>query len=506
MSEAQKTFRKIVKGAGIIFIGLTFSKLFSYIYKFVIGRMLGVEIFGVLAFALMLLGFACTISGLAIKEGTLRYVSFFKGKRKWDKIKGTVVSSFQIVVPISVLMFVALFFMSNYISQLFLQPDLALLLKLLSFSLPLIIITEILSSITLGLQNVKYYVLFPLFLNNFLKLVLTIILIVFGLRLVALGAGYTISFLIVTIAFGYLTFKKIHKIWIKYKPRYNRMELIKFSWPLLPYTIIWSVMGWIDTFMISYFYKDFSLVGSYNAALTIATILMIVPMIFMTIFSPIITELYARHKKKNIKLLNRQINKLIFLANFPLLLIFTVFPVVIIRMLFGQDFLTGANSLIVLGIGFFIFGIANSSIVLLKTIKKTKINLINSIITIVINITLNYFLIQAYGIIGAAIATAISYIIYSLLDIIQAHHYMKMQPISKPTIKAIFAGVIPFIALIYLKMLYTFNSILLVITIGIVFLATYLTMLLLLKFFEEDDIQLIRAIFQKVKLSKSKRT
>ena len=59
-------------------------------------------------------------------------------------------------------------------------------------------------------------------------------------------------------------------------------------------TIIGTVMHWMDIYMLSFFF-DNTTVGMYQPAARTAGLLRIVLIAFMGIFSPMISELYAKN-------------------------------------------------------------------------------------------------------------------------------------------------------------------------------------------------------------------
>ena len=93
-----------------------------------------------------------------------------------------------------------------------------------------------------------------------------------------------------------------------------------------------------------------------------------------------------------------------------------IFGKLIILKVFGQEYIDSIKIFKVLCIGYFFTGtfrVLGANI--LFALGKPKFNIYSSVIACVSNIILNYFLIQKYGSIGAAYATVIVFIIWSLL-------------------------------------------------------------------------------------------
>jgi O-antigen/teichoic acid export membrane protein len=117
----------------------------------------------------------------------------------------------------------------------------------------------------------------------------------------------------------------------------------------------------------------------------------------------------------------------------------------------------------------------------------TKVNLVNSIIIVLINITLNIFWIPHYGIIGAAYATFVSMALLGILRIVEVYYFVKLNPFSLKLFKPIIAGVIMAVVLIYIKpMVLSLHTIVSLIIILLVGLLSFFFMLWMLKFDDDD--------------------
>jgi O-antigen/teichoic acid export membrane protein len=176
------------------------------------------------------------------------------------------------------------------------------------------------------------------------------------------------------------------------------------------------IMGWVDTIMIGIF-RDEKSVGIYNVSLKIASIIGIVLVAINSIAAPKFAELYSKNKIKVLQKVITQSSKLIFFVSFPLLLINIVFSVQILS-LFGKDFIVAKWALITLCCGQFV-NIVSGSVGYILQMTGNEIAFQNIILlSIFVNILLNYYLIPQYGINGAAVASAISMSMWNLLSII----------------------------------------------------------------------------------------
>src|SRR3989344_5772248 len=330
--------KKIAKGAAIVFVGMLFSKVISYLYVALLAR-LGSSEYGLLSLAMAIISFASIFALFGLGIGIIRYVSYYKGKRDNRKIKGIIFSSLRISLPISLILMALLFIFSEEISILiFHNIALIPIIKLLSLTLPFISLSEIFFSVIIGFQKIEYKILIKEILENAIKLILTFIVIYLGYNLFGVVIVYVLSIIITTLLSFYFLQKKVFPFFkTKIVPLLLTKELFIFSFPFILGGVLTLVIKWSDILMIGFF-RTTSEVGVYNVALPTANLLVIIPTSLMALFMPIITELYSKNKFKEIKKISYINSKWIFFLNFPIFLLILLFSKEILNIMFGIEY------------------------------------------------------------------------------------------------------------------------------------------------------------------------
>jgi len=171
----------------------------------------------------------------------------------------------------------------------------------------------------------------------------------------------------------------------------------------------------VDMLMVGALMSDSDL-GLYSSATRIARLNPFFLGIVAMIFSPLLAK---AHQEMNFDRYRRLLLNSMFasaMISLPILLVCLIFPQYILS-LFGDDFIGASEILIVLSIGQYINAatgpIANALVVsnMEKEYAKTLLGFA------VISSILNYILIQKFGLIGAAYATAISVIFLNLYQL-----------------------------------------------------------------------------------------
>jgi O-antigen/teichoic acid export membrane protein len=248
------------------------------------------------------------------------------------------------------------------------------------------------------------------------------------------------------------------------------------------------------------FLKTASDVGIYNAAHPTAALMFILPTAFISLFLPIITELYSKNKMNEVKEVYKRVSKWIFFVNLPIFLFMATFSRQIINIAFGQDYVSGAAALTILAFGYLIYSFSYTSSNILSMAKKTRIILFVTIFFAGLNVLFNYLLIPVYGINGAAIATSSSFIFASLLYFIFNFNIIRNLPFQKQYFKAMLSGIFS-LAIIYgiLQLISEEISFFGFVSLLLLFIFFYAGFLFLFKSFEKEDKEIISLILRRFK-------
>jgi O-antigen/teichoic acid export membrane protein len=492
-----QALKKIAKGAGIVFFGLITGKALGYLTRMFIARFMGPDVYGLVSLGLGIFGIATAISLFGLSHGITRYISFYKGKGNFGKIKGTIISSLKMTFPLSLALSAGLFILAGQISaDIFSKPALTPVIKLFALAVPFAVLSIVFISSIKGFQIMAYKVYVDDILKNVSTLVAVVLLFWAGLTLTGAVLAYAVGFVFAAALGGYYLEKAFPIIRTKIKAIPTGRELLAFSWPLAAVAMLGLIMAWTDTLMLGYF-RPAADVGIYNAALPTAMLIIIILASFYHIFTPVISELYSRGKKEELRQTYKTVTRWIFSLTIPLFLIMLLFPKQILAVLFGPKYFLGAVPLMILAFGFFVNAAVGLTGQTILTIGKTKTNLFLGAIGASSNFTLNAILIPIYGIVGAAVATAASLILLNVISLGFVHRYLRVQPYTLSYVKITFAAFVPFAAL-WLIANYLVIPTLAFVLLLVPLLLCYALLFLLIGGFCKEDVAVLRAVEKKI--------
>jgi len=496
-----KELSLFAKGAGITLGGFLFSKLFGYVYSVLLARTLGPADLGVFSIATAVLGFAVMFANIGLPFAVSRHVAFYGSRGEDGKVNGTIKGSLIVNVLSSLIFSIAMFFSADFIAVgIYKEPNMAIVLKMLSLIVPLATVGTTFIFAIIGKKQIKYRVYVRNFIDNIGKILFYGAFLLFGFRLFGAAAALVLSYFVsMAFAFYFLQKKVYPFIGTKIKAKYNFSELLNFSWPLLAASFFLTIFTSIDSFMLGYF-VDTAAVGIYSIAGTLARLLFIGYSSMSVLFLPIATGFFALEKREELGKFYKTATRWAFSISIPLLFFFLVFSREMIVAFYGLEYATGYLALIVLSLGFFVTIAVGETQHLLKVIGKTRYELFNTLVAATANIALNFVLIPAYGLLGAAIATAIAYVIWNLIGLAEVFFELRVHPYTWTYLKPIAAVLVATLAMLFVSQLVVIESLLMLIVTGIVFMGFYFLLLLLLKGFESEDIELLKLVAQKTGL------
>ncbi len=491
-----KSLGLLAKSSLIVFVGLTLSKIFTYLYKIVVARSFNPEVYGLFNFALIIIGLIATIASFGMPEGILRFVSLDRKNKSLENSKYLVSIGTKVVFFTSIILGILLYLLADIISiNIFSKPDLAIYLKIFSLALPFITLGTTYLTIIRAFERITLYTSIQNIFQNLVKLLALILFIFLGFRLSAILGSYMLSVAFVLVA-GYLGAKKyLKKINMseeldKDKKKKLKHDFFAYSWPIIFLGIASSLLYWIDSFVIGYYMSAEDL-GFYNVAFTLVGILGIAPEIFMQLFFPMVLKEYAKDRIKVIRELSKQVSKWIMIINIPVFIIMILYPGAIINILFGQEYLPAENSLRILSFGGMVASIFLSLTSNLLSMKGKSKNLL--FITLFIglfNLITNIIFVPIYGLAGASFATAFSIILLCFILLFQTKIYLDIIPLRRKMLSILIVSLIPTIFIILIKDFFP-QDIMTIAIIGILYLLIYTILIIIIKGLDKNDLLII---------------
>lgn len=271
-------------------------------------------------------------------------------------------------------------------------------------------------------------------------------------------------------------------------------KLLDYAWPVTLFMLFYELLISLDLYFVKSILMDDHLTGIYNAALTVGRIPYYLFYALTLVMLPSISRTTSQNNLDETNRILSQSFRMMLMTLIPIVVLMVAFAQPIIQLFFGNRFIDAAASMqiLVFGVGFLtVFYVMSSA---LNGAGKVKIPMYISLFGMALNAVLNYILILKYGIAGSAIATTITSILITFIILFFIRkHFGKLMKFSK-LLKFILAGAVMFGFSYFFppqKWIFLLWSAILSVI--------YLLVLILLKEFTKEDLDVFKKILFKKK-------
>ena len=202
-------------------------------------------------------------------------------------------------------------------------------------------------------------------------------------------------------------------------------KMLAFSIPLIPGSLAMWVLNSSDIFFIKHFYT-MSDVGTYAFSYKIVVLVQVLLVVPITqAWTPFV---FSKIKDKDfIKIKINQMLQLFFAAGFIIVILLSFFTKDILSLFAKEGYLEGTKIIFIAGISYVMYGGCALIAVSYHIAEKTKLLPKYFAYGTVTNIVLNYFFIKWFGLMGAAIATFLSFFLIFLLYNLNVNKYFPLK-------------------------------------------------------------------------------
>jgi O-antigen/teichoic acid export membrane protein len=421
--------KHLVRGV-LVNLGGILVKVSRPIYLLLFSRLLGVESFGLYMLAFATWEAVSKFAILGLNWGAKQVVGYLKSTGRAEEIRPAVGKILAVTLVFSSLVAVALALSAGMIANLFDQPDLARLLRILCLGLPTLCGMYVLAYSYRPTLDMRYELYVCSVIEPVGVLVMGVLFIRAGWNLEGVALAHVLASAS-AFAAALFFFFRLYPPGGKSGSRMDWEMLFHGSVGMGGMELLNNVKMRLDLFVLARF-LPLSYVGIYGAIVEIASLLKKLRAAIDPILMPIAQKLIIEKDKEKLKeglALTLSWSLQLGLAFFGVI---CLIPETLIS-LFGADFVReGAGAvLIILSIGQFF----NMSLGLLEGVLAITgfayAMLANVITLILVNLFLLILLVPEGGLAGAALATTSSYVGVTVWRVFQARRLLEVSPFDR---------------------------------------------------------------------------
>jgi len=407
---------EIYRSSAVAFIIKGISIVLGYVFSYLIALYYGAQGMGIFSITQTLISILAIISILGFD---VAIVKFFSEKKSVSRIKEMYYKILKIVIPLALFVSIITYLSSPLLKDFFNDEDLLYSIRIASFGIFPLSVLFINSEGLRGMKDIKLYSIFKFVMIPLVSSM--ILLFVYKSQLLDFE-GIIFSYVVgIYITFFFSMFFWLKKINVpsSYNSVSSFKNLLNISIPMLLTTSLFYIINWTDTIILGYYDTSYN-IGIYNIAVKMSMASSIVLFSINSIAAPKYSELFSLNKMSEFKSMVKFSSKLIFWISVPIIIIIA-YKAEFFLSIFGEEFKQGKIALYILLLGQLVNIICGSvGYILMMTNKQ---NLLRNIIFLaaLVNIILNILLIPSYGILGAALSTTISMILWNITSLIYVY-------------------------------------------------------------------------------------
>ncbi|WP_152042438.1 flippase [Salinigranum salinum] len=419
--------QNITNLVSIAFVGGMVGKGLRYGINVVVARGLGAEALGLFAFGTVLMKAVSVVSQLGLDRAAQKYIPIYVADDRPALVSGTVVICLGVPFVLGTVV-AALLHSQWHVLDGVLQSGFGSTAKLFLVGVPLFSAMMVGATATRGFKETKYYV----YVRDVGQSVVAFVLVAVGAFVLAdvetVVAGYLVSIVVgVVLAVYYLA--RQGALSLDVRPSLPYREVLGFALPLTVAAVTLYLITWTDILMLGVFTTPAE-VGWYQAAYQTSVLLAVVLQATYSIFPALASELYHSGRHDRLGRVYTAVTKWVAtLTLFGFAFLFVFLDEIL--GLFGTAIPAAKSALLVLALGQVTAAVVGPAGYLLTMSEYERLQMVNSVVVSVANVGLNYVLIQAYGIVGAAAATGVSFVVLNALRLVQTWYLLNLQPYSR---------------------------------------------------------------------------
>ena len=277
-------------------------------------------------------------------------------------------------------------------------------------------------------------------------------------------------------------------------------EMLAYGSLLLPASVFYYVFDLIDRFFINK-YWNLDELGLYAVAINLTALIGFFSIALSQAWSPFILKMYFESKNTYKRFVSRIfVYYLIFFVTLALLV--TIFSSEILRLMTTSKFFGANRAIVPLSLVMVFLASTQITILGISIARKIKYIAAYSFTAALLNIGLNFLLIPKYGMVGAAWATAITYLFLTVIYLITSQ---KLVPLAINWLKIVKLGILS-VAVFLIFPLFWHYSFWINISIKLAEILTFLTLIYFLGIIEKNEIQSIKLVLKRFVLKISRKS
>ena len=426
-------YLNILSGTSQNVVGIGIAAVATLAAQILLGRTLGADGFGVVTVMTQAAFVLSFLTRAGMDMAVLRDVAIEAGVGRWERIRVPVARAVTIATGVSVAAAVAALASTDSVLRLFsIDSDTGrYVVEAAALGLPFLALANVWLSATRGLKIMRY----TLYVFWAGQPVGWVLLMLVGWRFSETTwmstLAYSASWGLASLAAFYF-WRKESRSWAAAPMETGAIsKLMRYAGPRAPAALFSQLLFWTDLFVLTNYVDDVA-VGRYSAALRAGQVLVLFLTSVSLMFSPFVADLHNRGENERLDKLFKALTRWTLAATMPAFLLLAVAPGPVLAV-FGSEFSSGRAeaALLIILIGQFVNMATGSVGFVLIMVGRTGWDLLVYAASLALNVGLAFWLCPEYGLVGAAVANAVTFALSKWARLVLVRRFVRIQPYDR---------------------------------------------------------------------------
>jgi O-antigen/teichoic acid export membrane protein len=488
------------RGGFFLMSGKALATVIMAFGSILIGRLLGPELYGQYALALVVPQLLFLFTDLGINQGIIRFAASLRATGEIDRVTRIIQSGMLLRIIIGITIFAVNFALAGVFAIFLNRPNMTIYIQIASISIIFQAVYTTVASASVGLDKTEYNAL-TANIQAMVKTILSVILVLFGFSVTGAIIGHVGGYIIASIiGLGILFFKLL-----KFSRGCEKDSFVKdfkilasYGMPLYISILLIGFLPLYQNLMLAFFTTDIT-IGNFKAATNFIALISVLSMSITTALLPAFSKLNSSTSDK-IKSFFKLANKYTCLLIVPTTTLIIIFSKEIVQIIYGSAFQSAPLFLAIYCPLFFLVAIGYLNLTsLFNGLGETRLTLKITFINFLVFTILAPVLSKTYGVAGLIIASLISNTMATSYASYMARTSFKIEFAIHSIVKIYSISAISSIPTLMLLHFISLPELFNIIAGGVLYLLIYATLTPLTKIISNSELQTLTHITQKIR-------
>lgn len=437
--DADQALRDVVKGAGVVYVGLLLEYLTAFFAQWLAARFLDLSDFGGIVTGTAIIDVGANLGVVGMGVALARYLPRTDDESTLLEYAHT---GFMIALPVSLVLGGLVAFNAGFLARVvFNDPAVEPSVFVFGLGIPAAALLQLSIGGIRGRKASRYRVYVENIVRPLSRFGLVVAATVLGLGQIAFATAYAVPYLLAGLLATYL-FKRTLPAFrvVGRTSRERALELLRFSTPQSFGSVAWFFVRSSDIFLLLAFLGS-EAVAVYGVAYGLARLVLVFSTAFGFLGMPITSALDSEGDEEEVVRINGAILRWLVVLSVPTVFPLVTYPADLLGFVYRAEYAAGGATLAILAGGFAISNVFRPANGMISAAGRTDLSMVNKVTAALVNVGLNLYLIPRYGIVAAAATTVLAYVLTDVLSLLELKFVVGWVPLTRRLVGPIVLGV-----------------------------------------------------------------